>query len=96
MIETVPLSSAESEKEDLKKLYLEQSHLKVKKIEFEQAIEDILHKFDTREALRWLKAKKIAQIELLNQYILQYNQLRRELIAVNKKIKVLEEHEKSF
>lgn len=93
MIETMPLSSAELVKEDLKKLYSEQSHLKVKKIEFEQMIEDILHAFDTKEALRWEKSKKIAQIELLNRYILQYNQVRKHLIAVNKKIRMLEEKE---
>ena len=87
------LTSTELVKEDLKKLYSEQSHLKVKKIEFEQIIGDILCTFDTREALRWEKSKKIAQIELLNRYILQYNQIRKHLIAVNKKIRMLEEEE---
>ena len=93
MTETMPLPSAELLKEDLKKLYSEQSHLKVKKIEFEQIIRDILHEFDTKEALRWEKSKKIAQIELLNRYILQYNQVRKHLVAVNKKIRLLAEEE---
>jgi len=91
MTETMPLPSAELVQKDLKKLYVELAHLKVKKIELEQTIEDILHAFDTRESLRWLKAKKIAQIELLNQYILQYNQVRRQLIEINKTIRALEE-----
>ena len=91
MIETLPQPGIELVKEDLKKLYSEQSHLKVKKIELEQIIEDIINDFDTTEALRWEKAKKIAQIELLNKYILQYNQVRRQLIEMNKKIKSLEE-----
>ena len=91
MIETLPQPGTELVKEDLKKIYSEQSHLEEKKIEFEQIIEDIINNFDTTEALRWEKAKKIAQIELLNQYILQYNQVRRELIILNRKIKSLEE-----
>lgn len=93
MTETMSLPSAELVKEDLKRLFSEQSHLKVKKIEFEQIIKDILHAFDTKEALRWEKSKKIAQIELLNRYILQYNQIRKHLITVNKKIRMLEEEE---
>jgi hypothetical protein len=89
MTETVPLPSAELVQKDLKKLYVELAHLKVEKIKFEQTIEDILNTFDTREALRWVKAKKIAQIEVLNQNILQYNQVRRQLIVLNRKIKAL-------
>jgi hypothetical protein len=87
MTETMPLPSAELVQKDLKKLYMELANLKVEKIKFEKTIEDILNVFDTREALRWVKAKKIAQIELLNQYILHYNQVRRQLIKVNKKIR---------
>jgi hypothetical protein len=93
MIETVQQPGTELLKEDLKKLYSEQSHLKIKKVEFERIIDTIVNEFDTREAIRWEKAKKIAKIELLNQYILMYNQVRKHLIEVNKKIKRLEEEE---
>jgi len=96
MTETIPLPSTELIQKDLKKLYVELAHLKVEKIKFEQTIEDILHTFDTREALRWAKAKKIEQIERLNRYILQYNQVRKHLIETNKKIRVLEEQESNF
>jgi len=93
MTETMPLPSAELVQKDLKKLYVELAHLKVEKIKFEQKIDAILNAFNTKEALRWVKAKKIAQIELLNQYILQYNKVRKHLIEVNKKIRMLEEEE---
>jgi len=85
MTETMTLPSDELAQKDLKKLYAELAHLKMEKIKFEQTIEDILNVFDTREALRWVKSKKIAQIELLNQHILQYNQVRRQFITVNLK-----------
>lgn len=91
MTESMPLTSAELVQKDLKRLYVELAHLKMEKMKFEQTIEDILNTFDTREALRWVKAKKIEQIERLNRYILQYNQIRKHLIDVNKKIRLLEE-----
>jgi hypothetical protein len=93
MVETLPLPSTELVKEDLKKLYSEQSHLKAKKLEFKQIMDDIINEFDTKEAIRWGKAKKIAKIELLNQYILMYNQVRKHLIEVNKNIRMLEDEE---
>ncbi len=93
MTESMPLTNAELVQKDLKRLYVELAHLKMEKMKFEQTIEDILNTFDTREALRWVNAKKIEQIERLNRYILQYNQIRKHLIELNKKIKVLEEQE---
>ncbi|MFX1466252.1 MAG: hypothetical protein ACFFA5_07255, partial [Promethearchaeota archaeon] len=70
MTEIMQLPSAELVQKDLKKLYMKLTHLKMEKIKLEETIEDILHAFDTREALRWGKAKKIEQIECLNRYIL--------------------------
>jgi len=96
MIETMPITSTEIAQKDLKKLYAKQTHLKVEKIKLEQTIGNILHTFDTRDALRWIKAKKIEQIERLNRYILQYNQVRKHLIEVNKKLRVLEEQESTI
>ena len=93
MIEAIELTKIELTQEDLKTIYEEQTLLQAEKSKCEQIIGDILHAFDTREALGWKKAKKIAKLELLNKFILQYNQVRKQLIDVNKKINVLEEQE---
>ena len=93
MTEAISITDTELTKEDIQKLYEKQVHLKAERIKFEQVIGIILHAFDTREALEWKKSKKIAKMELLNRYILQYNQVRKQLIAVNKKIRALEELE---
>ncbi|MFX1518533.1 MAG: hypothetical protein ACFFCD_01210 [Promethearchaeota archaeon] len=91
MTEVIEVTKAEVTQEDLKILYEEQTLLQAEKSKCEQIIGDVLHAFDTREALKWRKAKKIAKMELLNKFILQYNQVRKQLIDVNKKIRVLEE-----
>ncbi len=91
MTEAITTTSTEVTQEDLQKLYKEQTDLIAEKIKYELVIGDILHAFDTREALEWKKAKKIAKMELLNKYILQYNQVRKQLIEVNKTIRALEE-----
>ncbi len=93
MTEAIEITTTELTKKDLKKLYEEQTLLNTEKIKYKQTIGDILHAFDTREALGWKKAKKIAQMELLNRYILKYNQVSKQLIAVNKRIRALEEPE---
>lgn len=90
MSEAIITTSTEVTQEDLQKLYKKQTDLIAEKIKYELIIGDILHAFDTREALEWKKAKKIAKMELLNKYILQYNQVRRQLIEVNKTIRALE------
>ncbi|MFX1466089.1 MAG: hypothetical protein ACFFA5_06420 [Promethearchaeota archaeon] len=90
MTEAIITTSTEVTQEDLQKLYKKQTDLIAEKIKSELIIGDILHAFDTREALEWEKAKKIAKMELLNKYILQYNQVRRQLIEVNKTIRALE------
>lgn len=90
MTEAIITTSTEVTQEDLQKLYKKQTDLIAEKIKYELIIGDILHAFDTREALEWKKAKKIAKMELLNKYILQYNQVRRQLIEVNKTIRALE------
>lgn len=91
MTEAIITTSTEVTQEDLQKLYKKQTDLIAEKIKYELVIGDILNAFDTREALQWKKAKKIAKMELLNKYILQYNQVRRQLIEVNKTIRALEE-----
>lgn len=91
MTEAIELARTEVTKEDLQKLYEEQTLLQAEKSKCEQIIGDILHAFDTRDALKWRKEKKRAKLELLNKSILQYNQVRRQLIAVNKKVRALEE-----
>jgi len=93
MTEAIEITTTELTKKDLKKLYEEQTLLNTEKIKYKRTIGDILHAFDTREALGWKKAKKIAQMELLNRYILKYNQVSKQLIAVNKRIRALEEPE---
>jgi hypothetical protein len=93
MTEVIEATKTELTQEDLKNLYEEQTLLQAEKCKCEQIIGDILHAFDTREALGWKKAKKIVKLELLNKFILQYNQARKQLIDVNKKIKALEEQE---
>ncbi|MFX1519965.1 MAG: hypothetical protein ACFFCD_08590 [Promethearchaeota archaeon] len=91
MTETIELTKSEATQEDLKILYEEQTLLQAEKSKCEHIIGEVLHAFDTREALGWKKAKKIAKLELLNKFILQYNQVRKQLIDVNKKIMILEE-----
>jgi hypothetical protein len=91
MTEVIEITEIELTKEDLQKLYEEQIILQAEKSKCEQIIGDILHAFDTREALKWKKTKKIAKLEVLNKFILQYNQVRKHLINMNKKIKALEE-----
>lgn len=93
MTEAIPITRTELTQEDIKRLFDNQTHLNEEKIKYKQVIGDILSAFDTREAMGWKKAKKIAKLELLNRYILQYNQVRRQLVAVNKKLRALEEQE---
>jgi hypothetical protein len=91
MTEAIEISSTELTQEDLQILYEKQTDLIADKVKFELVIGDILHAFDTREALSWKKAKKVAKMELLNRYILAYNSTRKQLIELNKTIRVLEE-----
>ena len=91
MTEAIEITSTEVTQEDLQTLYKKQTDLIAEKVKFELVIGDILHAFDTREALSWKKAKKVAKMELLNRYILAYNSTRKQLIELNKTIRVLEE-----
>ena len=91
MTEAIITRSTEVTQEDLKKLYEKQTELIAEKVKYELVIGDILNAFDTREALEWKKAKKIAKMELLNKYILSYNSVRKQLIEINKTIRALEE-----
>jgi hypothetical protein len=91
MTEAIEISSTEVTQEDLQILYKKQTDLIAEKVKYELVIGDILHTFDTREALSWEKAKKVAKMELLNRYILAYNSTRKQLIELNKTIRALEE-----
>ena len=91
MTEAIITRSTELTQEDLQKLYEKQTELIAEKVKYELVIGDILNAFDTREALEWKKAKKIAKMELLNKYILSYNSVRKQLIEINKTIRALEE-----
>jgi len=93
LTEAIPISRTELTQEDIKRLFDYQTHLNEEKIKYKQVIGDILSAFDTREVLGWKKAKKIAKLELPNRYILQYNQVRKQLVAVNKKLRALEKSE---
>ncbi len=95
MTEAIPITGTEVTQEDLQKLYKKQTDLIADKVKYELVIGDILNAFDTREALSWKKSKKIAKMELLNKYILQYNVVRRQLIEINKTIRALEEQTKT-
>jgi hypothetical protein len=91
MTEVIEITEAELTKEDLQKLYEEQTLLQAEKSKCEQIIGEILYALDTREALKWRKEKKRAKLELLNKFILQYNSVRKQLIDTNKKLRTLEE-----
>ena len=61
LTEAIPISRTELTQEDIKRLFDYQTHLNEEKIKYKQVIGDILNAFDTREALGWKKAKKIAK-----------------------------------
>jgi len=65
LTEAIPISRTELTQEAIKRLFDYQTHLNEEKIKYKQVIGDILNAFDTREALGWKKAKKIAKLELL-------------------------------
>jgi len=90
MTETIEKIRTELTNEDLKTLYEEQTLLGAEKGKCEQIIGEILYAIDTREALNWRKEKKRAKLELLNRIILQYNNVRKMLVKLNKKIRALE------
>ena len=63
MTEAIRITSTEVTQEDLQKLYKKQTDLIAEKAKYELVIGDILHAFDTREALSWKKAKKISGLD---------------------------------